>query len=229
MPSVYCITNQINGKRYVGQTIKPIAVRLQEHLAAAKSGNTDCVALFGAIRAYGAQAFVIEEIERVEAVEMLDEREQFHIKRLNTLAPRGYNLTPGGVKFRMTLETREKIRRANAAVPHTPEWNAKIGMALRGKPKSQTHKERLSAAKAGKRGAPHTAEWKAAASARMKGNKNGQGNKGKPLSEETQEKLSRSRAGSKLTEETRRKISASLIGNTRRRDYKLKQASNEQG
>jgi group I intron endonuclease len=223
---IYCITNTTNGKQYVGQTIMSSAVvRWRQHVMAALKGSTDCDALFAAIRKYGEAAFVVEEIERTAD---MDAREQFHIARLGSLSPNGYNLTPGGIRFEMTAETRKKISAANAAVLHTPEWNANMAAALKGRVVSEETRAKLSAAKRGKPGYMPTAEQRAARSARMMGNKNGQGNKGKPLTEETRVKLSQARTGTKLSDEHKRKISISLIGNTRRHDYELKRVADEQ-
>lgn len=221
---IYCITNTVSGKQYVGQTTKAsVLVRWHEHVAQAMRGSTDCVALFSAIRKHGAAAFTIEEIERTAE---LDTREQHHINQLGTLAPAGYNLTPGGVRFQMTPETRQKIREANMGIERTNEWRANLSAALKGRVLSEEARRKISLARRGKPGTPHTAEWKAAARARMLGNQNGQGNKGKPLTEETKSKLSKAKMGTKLSDSHKAKISASLIGNTRRRDYAARQVNN---
>ena len=61
---IYKITNKINNKVYIGQTINSLEKRFKQHLSEAKQGK-NC-RLHSAIRKYGIDAFVIEPIEKVE-------------------------------------------------------------------------------------------------------------------------------------------------------------------
>jgi group I intron endonuclease len=86
---VYLATNGINGKRYVGITVRPLSHRISCHL---NSPN-----FFGkALRKYGKEAFKFEVIDRAENEKELSQKEQYWIARLNTMVPSGYNLTTGG-------------------------------------------------------------------------------------------------------------------------------------
>lgn len=86
---IYLITNIINGMKYVGQTRRPLKVRISEH----KRGS-QCVDK--AIQKYGWGNFKIEVPEECDSQEKLDTRENFWICELNCKKPSGYNLTDGG-------------------------------------------------------------------------------------------------------------------------------------
>lgn len=70
---IYKITNLINSKIYIGQTIKKMQIRWKEHQSAAKRGiNTY---FHKAIRKYGIENFVIEQIAEANSKQELDELE----------------------------------------------------------------------------------------------------------------------------------------------------------
>lgn len=93
---IYKITNSVNGKIYIGQSID-IEERWYQHKYKAfdekeKGYNS---AIHAAMRKYGIENFSIEIIEKCESI-LLDERERFWIKELNCLSPNGYNILEGG-------------------------------------------------------------------------------------------------------------------------------------
>lgn len=96
---IYCITNKVNGKKYIGQTIQTIRKRWNGHVS--KCRNRPMVDR--AIDLYGKENFNIEQIEKVcfkskdELCEKLNSLEQFYIKKFNTLSKnkQGYNITYG--------------------------------------------------------------------------------------------------------------------------------------
>lgn len=89
---IYCISNSVNSKKYVGKTVRSIEQRFNEHL----SCFGKCRVIESAIKKYGAGAFSIEEIARAESQSELDTLEQLWIAKLNTVSPAGYNLSGGG-------------------------------------------------------------------------------------------------------------------------------------
>lgn len=97
---IYQIQNKINGKIYVGQA-KNITDRFSQHKCKAKKPSDPGYhsAIHEAFRKYGSDAFVLSILEEC-SVDKLDEREKFWIARLNSMAPNGYNLHPGGQKLR---------------------------------------------------------------------------------------------------------------------------------
>lgn len=93
MSCIYKITNLINGKVYIGQTISSIKHRWNSHKNSWHS-NKRCCALYNAFDKYGIDNFIIEEIEACE-VNQLNEREIYWIDYYNSFNE-GYNLTRGG-------------------------------------------------------------------------------------------------------------------------------------
>lgn len=109
---IYKATNLINGKVYIGQTIKKFKKRIIEHISAAKN-NTGYV-LHNAISKYGQENFKWEILKRCD-VDDLNNEEVLYIKKYNSYYGNncGYNMTFGGdSKGITTLETREKIRQS---------------------------------------------------------------------------------------------------------------------
>lgn len=94
MACIYKITNNVNDKVYVGQTIRPIEARLQQHKRDAKRLHESNIKLYNAMNKYGAENFQISVVEECDA-EDLDEREIFHIEQFDSFA-NGYNTTAGG-------------------------------------------------------------------------------------------------------------------------------------
>ena len=122
---IYCITNTVNGKQYVGQTVRTLARRWQFHLRSAKDGSAG--KLHRAIRKYSAEAFKIEQIDSAEFFKELNGKETCHIARLKTLAPSGYNLTMGGEGREISEETRRKMSEAKRHI--TEETLKKLSVA----------------------------------------------------------------------------------------------------
>lgn len=92
MGFIYKITNCINNKVYIGQTVGKIEHRFKEHKNAAVRG---CDYKFHrAIRKYGIENFIIEQIEECDN-SILDDREVYWIKYYDSYH-KGYNSTKGG-------------------------------------------------------------------------------------------------------------------------------------
>ena len=87
---IYLITNLLNGKKYVGQTIQRLNIRMNHHR---RGGD---LYIDRAIRKYGRENFKVEVLEECYTVEQLNEREKFWIIELNCKHPNGYNHTDGG-------------------------------------------------------------------------------------------------------------------------------------
>lgn len=94
MGYIYKITNVINNKVYIGQTHYTIQKRWIEHCSAF---NKLDYPLYRAMRKYGQDNFIIEEIEQVPD-ELLNEHEIYWIGFYHSYAPLGcgYNVTLGG-------------------------------------------------------------------------------------------------------------------------------------
>ncbi len=90
---IYKITNKINGKIYIGQTIRPIEQRFKRHINDATNNIVD-THFSRAIRKYGKENFYIECIDTANTQEQLTQKEQYWIKKYNsTNVNIGYNET----------------------------------------------------------------------------------------------------------------------------------------
>lgn len=89
--AIYVITNKINGKQYVGQTVHPDK-RWWEHRNRAET-HYDDYPIHLAISKYGENNFSFDILEWTEDY---DEREKQLICELGTISPSGYNIATGG-------------------------------------------------------------------------------------------------------------------------------------
>ena len=94
MPYIYKITNQHNGKIYIGKTMRTVAERWKEHLRDYSKNICEKRPLYEAMKKYGVESFCIETIE-VCSDEVLNEREKFWIEYYGSFK-KGYNATKGG-------------------------------------------------------------------------------------------------------------------------------------
>lgn len=94
MAYIYLIKNNINGKCYVGKTLKSPAERFSEHLRDARKQTEENRPLYRAINKYGEDNFSLHVLEEC-ADKFASEREMWYIEQLETYA-HGYNATVGG-------------------------------------------------------------------------------------------------------------------------------------
>ena len=94
---VYCYTNKINNKKYIGQTTQTLKERHRKHMH--PSNKHDYTVHFHrAIRKYGIENFKLEIIHFGKSLYELNYFEKFYIKYYNTLSKDncGYNIATGG-------------------------------------------------------------------------------------------------------------------------------------
>ena len=104
---IYKVTNLINGKSYIGQTINSLHSRKLSHLSSAKRG--DDLKFHRAIRKYGESNFIWEILEdTVDSRDRLNSLEIQYIKEYNTYGAGGYNSTSGGLIGEILKECRKK-------------------------------------------------------------------------------------------------------------------------
>lgn len=87
---VYCCTNKVNNKSYIGQSVD-FEKRKLRHL-----NVKDNLYFHRAIKKYGIDNFEWKILCECSSKYELDEKEKYYIKELNTIRPYGYNLTYGG-------------------------------------------------------------------------------------------------------------------------------------
>jgi group I intron endonuclease len=106
---VYLVTNTLNGKQYVGQTITKHSRKGHGH------------ALADAYKKYGHKSFTYEAVcSNVDNHSTLDFMEQFWINVMGSLAPNGYNLESGGRRYK-TVSHKPQL-----GIPHTQETKTKM-------------------------------------------------------------------------------------------------------
>ena len=94
MGYIYKITNTLNDKVYIGQTIKTVQKRFTQHKNNSNKEYFSQIVLYKAFNKYGIENFVCEEIEEVPN-DKLDEREKYWIEYYDSYF-NGYNSTLGG-------------------------------------------------------------------------------------------------------------------------------------
>lgn len=109
---IYKITNIKNNKVYIGQTIRPIEQRFHRYLNDALNNVID-THFARAIRKYGKENFIIEQIDTAQNQDELNKKEQYWIKYYNSVG-NGYNETDaiskcGGNTYQSKTEEEMKV------------------------------------------------------------------------------------------------------------------------
>ena len=112
MAYIYQITNDVNGKIYIGKTEFPIERRFKEHCKDRNRRNMENRPLYRAMNKYGIEHFHIELLEETDNPE---EREMYWIKEKNSYGKNGYNATLGGdgkryIDYDLVVEHYNKIQ-----------------------------------------------------------------------------------------------------------------------
>ncbi len=200
MHYLYRITNQLNGKVYIGQSNKETE-RWRQHKYFVRREKPRQY-IHRAMAKYGVENFVYEVIAMCKTLEDADELEiQLIVRYDSRNKEKGYNISPGADLV----------------------WNRglpKEQQPMYGKKQSVYQKQRVSETHAGIKGTPHTKEWKVNISKIMTGRvlteewkeKIAEGNRGKIVSVDSKMKMSESAKGKIITSETRIKMSQSMRG-----------------
>lgn len=143
---IYCHTNKINGKKYVGMTSQSLENRWRKG-----KGYKHCEAIEQAFIEYGWDNFDHEVLAEGLLYEEACEAEKRFIKELGCRFPEGYNIDGGGRKNRdIATRTKDKIRQYHLGKTNSPAARAKISAANKGKIVSEKTRELLSKKLTGK-------------------------------------------------------------------------------
>lgn len=111
MAFIYVITNDVNGKQYVGKTQLTIEERFKEHVHDHNRRRCEKRPLYDAMNKYGVEHFHIELLEETNNP---CEREVYWIEKLGTFH-NGYNATKGGdgkpyLDYDLIIETYKEVQ-----------------------------------------------------------------------------------------------------------------------
>lgn len=147
---VYKITNLVNGKIYVGQTIKTVQRRWGQHKFLSQKPSKESY-LQKSIYKYGSDNFSVETLDNAYNREDLDYKEAHWIDVLDTLKPNGYNIRPGGMSSVHSAETCEKISKIVKAHMSSPERRAIISKTQKGRLRTPEQKEAMGRIRRGRK------------------------------------------------------------------------------
>lgn len=135
---IYKITNNINNKVYVGQTVRTLEERMAEHQRHSR------IVVDKAIKKYGIDNFEIEIIDKASSIEELNELEIKWISFYNSIAPNGYNQCIGGdntLGYNHKEESKKKMSKAKKKM-YLGENNPFFGKTHSDHQKAKWSKER---------------------------------------------------------------------------------------
>lgn len=208
---IYCTTNIINGKKYVGLCTKSKESSINYY----GSGTL----FLKSLKKNGKEMFKKEILEENLNYDNIFEREIYWISKLNSKYPNGYNLCDGGQGGlnpseitrlkqseshkgkKLTEEQKRKIGDKSKNRVHTEESKFKISSAHKGKKLSNETKLKISEFRK-KRNLSEITRKRISSS--LIGNKR---RLGKPQSNDTKNKISKFFTGKKHSESTKKKIS----------------------
>lgn len=184
---IYKITNKLNGKVYIGQTIN-IEKRFDKYK---KLQCRRQPKLYNALKLYGIENFIFEILDTADDLSTLDFLEDIYVLCFDSIE-HGYNCIPGGRSNRLSKESILKMSISLTGKRRSAESKLKQSISSSGKKRSLLAIQNISKCK--------------------KGNKNP--NFGKHLSEETKQKMRETRAlkNYKCSDENKIKASIRMLG-----------------
>jgi group I intron endonuclease len=132
---IYKVTNILNQKVYIGQSVNPRS-RWRRHQSDAKLGK-DKKHFARAIRKYGSHNFIVEVIVQSKSLEDIDQAEIDCIKQYRSSDNNyGYNIALGGNGKRIVSEeTKKKISKIRTGQQATEETKNRMSRSMLGKNK----------------------------------------------------------------------------------------------
>jgi group I intron endonuclease len=140
---IYAVTNTVNGKQYVGQTITKYSKQGHGH------------AIKDAYKKYGRKSFTYNVVfSGVDCPQLLDFAEKFWIKVFGSVQPYGYNLEEGGrrhknVNHKPNLgKAASEETKAKMSASQKEYWASLPSHPNKGKKASEETKAKMSASRA---------------------------------------------------------------------------------
>lgn len=139
---IYKITNDVNNKIYVGQTIRTLEDRKWQHIHNVKIGCK--THLYNAMRKYGIEHFHFEKICDVDNIDDLNILERYYIAKYNCIKD-GYNMVDGGGNNVMFLDD---VKQRHDNIMRSKEVRNKISQSMKQyrqkHPFTEEHRKKLS-------------------------------------------------------------------------------------
>jgi group I intron endonuclease len=162
---VYQVTNIMNNKIYIGQTTANFEKYIKSQMNSALKKDSKRI-FWRAIKKYGIENFIWEQIVTCYSREELDIKEEEYIWLNNSNDKNyGYNIRPGGKStsgwhhYPETIEKfkhpkseshKKNISKATKGKPKSVEFILHMSLSRKGKPASEKHNKNVSLAKKGK-------------------------------------------------------------------------------
>jgi group I intron endonuclease len=131
---IYKITNTVNGKIYIGQTIqKDPKMRWYAHCDYARKGRKSH--LYDSMRKHGVDKFCWEIIDQADTIDALNLKEQQWLNHYRELGVVYNNREAGGNKSHSqeSIERMRVVQKQRHATTVIGGWKRKDGGAMRGK------------------------------------------------------------------------------------------------
>lgn len=149
---IYLITNSINNKKYVGQTVKTLEIRWFNHIKDSYDrAKKKKMPILHAIKKYGKENFKIIKICECDTLEELNKKELYYANLYKSFSPNGYNLKAGNGLGSMSQETKDKISKALKGRKFSDEHKKNLSESHMGHIVSEQTKKKLSKINKGKR------------------------------------------------------------------------------
>ena len=153
IPVIYLITNKINEKVYIGQTVN-LYKRYKSHERSEKLPDNYRRPIVAAFKKHGFVNFEFSILEILSRdLVLLASREQYWMDKYQSYKRNfGYNACPAAAStlgYKQTIETRRKVSIASAKRKMSPEARAKMSAWHTGKVLSEETKKKIAKAKTG--------------------------------------------------------------------------------
>lgn len=161
---IYLITNKVNGKIYIGQTIGKVNERFSDHCSSARTQPKKHNTVFhSAIRKYGQQSFNYQSICFCFSRESLNEAEISLIKTYDSINKKiGYNICEGGqynIDIIWSDKAKEGARQRQLGKKHSEETKAKMSASRKGHLVSEETRRKISIIHKGRKGHGKGKPW----------------------------------------------------------------------